>query len=240
MTAITAGANENGRMSSFDRVRAAAERNGGVNERGSTQLMARCPIHGDRNASMSVTWVDGHRGGMVLLHCHGCEAPVSEIADGLGLSMTDLFDEPLFGRDALTRVGRSPHRRGAGRRRPKGGRLPARIAFPEVKPDAQHRWDQVKVYPYVSADRDLVQEVIREECTSCEAGRHKQFRQVFVDAAGTRLKRKPEGFEPVLYRLPELLSAISSHSPVWLLEGKRMSRQPSRLDWLPRPTLKAD
>lgn len=221
MTAITAGANENGRMSSFDRVRAAAERNGGVNERGSTQLMARCPIHGDRNASMSVTWVDGHRGGMVLLHCHGCEAPVSEIADGLGLSMTDLFDEPLFGRDALTRVGRSPHRRGAGRRRPKGGRLPARIAFPDVTPDAQHRWDRVKVYPYISADGALVQEVIREECTSCESGRHKQFRQVFVDAAGTRLKRKPEDFEPVLYRLPELLSAISSHSPVWLLEGEK-------------------
>ncbi|MBY6388729.1 telomere-binding protein [Rhodococcus erythropolis] len=221
MTAAASSGAATGPMSSFDRVRNAVDSNGGVQHRGPHELMALCPVHADRHASLSVSWVNGHRGGMVLLHCHGCNASATEIAEGLGLTMVDLFDEPLPERDALTRVGRSTQQRSAGRRRPKGGRLPARIAVAAPSPEVEHSWDRVKVYPYVSADGTVVQEVIREECSSCDGARHKQFRQLFVSANGTRLKRKPEGFESVLYRLPTLLSALADRSPVWLLEGEK-------------------
>lgn len=221
MTAAASSGAATGPMSSFDRVRIAVESSGGVQHRGPHELMALCPVHADRHASLSVSWVNGHRGGMVLLHCHGCNASALEIAEGLGLTMVDLFDEPLPERDALTRVGRSTQQRSAGRRRPKGGRLPARIAVAAPDPEVEHSWVRVRVYPYVSADGTVVQEVIREECSSCDGARHKQFRQLFVSANGTRLKRKPDGFDSVLYQLPALLSALSERSPVWLLEGEK-------------------
>ncbi len=207
-------------MSSFDRVRDALEPVG-MKERGNGQLMARCPVHTDREASLSVRWTNGRQGdGMVLLHCHGCGAAPVEIAEALGLAMGDLYDEPLPKKDPLDRVGRSPQQRTSGRRRPKGGRLPPRIALQAADTVLEHTWKRVKVYPYVNAGGELVQEVIREECDGCDV-RHKQFRQVFVSADGSRKRRKPEEFEPVLYRLTALLAAIAAGTPVWVLEGEK-------------------
>lgn len=52
----------------------------------------RCPAHDDSNASLSVNRND--KG--VLLHCHaGC--PVDDVLAAVGLSKTDLFDEPAKG-----------------------------------------------------------------------------------------------------------------------------------------------
>src|SRR3546814_21130143 len=125
---------------------------------------------------------------MVLLHCHGCNASALELAEGLGRTMVDLFDEPLPERDALTRVGRSTQQRSAGRRRPKGGRLPARIAVASPDPEVEHSWVRVRVYHYVSAAGTVVQEVIRDR-TSVVSGTRVSAR---VDIGGRRHLHKKQ------------------------------------------------
>ena len=67
------------------------------------QYMARCPCHGDRQASLSVGVGDD---GRVLLHCHaGCDT--ADIMASLGLTMRDLFVDlkpgdvfPVYGKTA--------------------------------------------------------------------------------------------------------------------------------------------
>lgn len=184
-------------------------------------MMANCPVHQERTGSLSVRWTPAQRGGMVLLHCHGCGATAAELVEPLGLTMADLFDEPLPPRDK-PRVGRSPQQRRNGLRRGKLGRLPRPIATVrrDPEPEADHTWAAVDTYPYVDAGGRLVQEVVREECTSCTP-RHKQFRQVFLVRDNRRVKRKPAGFQPVLYRLPQVVVAVAEGTPVWLLEGEK-------------------
>lgn len=209
-------------MSSFDRVRDAVDPTG-LKQRGNDRFMARCPIHADREASLSVQWRIGSGGsGMVLLHCHGCHGAPADIAEALGLSMSDLFDEPLPARDPLDRVGRSSSARVSGKRRPKGGRLPALLAAAEAAAidSAVHEWVQVRSYPYTEASGRLVQEVVREECTSC-GSRHKTFKQAYFTATGGRRKQKPADFEPVLFRMPLLSAAIADRRSVWIMEGEK-------------------
>lgn len=50
---------------------------------------AKCPVHDDRVASLSIS----NGGGKILLHCHaGCDTQA--IVEALGLKMADLFSEP--------------------------------------------------------------------------------------------------------------------------------------------------
>src|SRR5699024_7888341 len=145
--------------------------------------------------SLHVTWRQGHRGGGVLLYCHGCQAQASHIVEALGLTMADLFDDPLPERDrSLLRSSRSTQRRRSGQRRGKLGPLPA-VLTRQKQPEVVHDWVEVERYPYTTAEGTLVQEVIREECECPDdpdgGGRHKQFRQLFVTSTGRRVKRKP-------------------------------------------------
>ena len=220
-----------GHMWSMDNIRPRLEQLGGFKATSSTQFQARCPVHDDRHASLSVTWTPGHHssGGMVLLRCHGCSATAAEIAERLDLGLSDLFDEPLPSRDpSAPRVGRSPQQRAAGKRRGRLGRLPARIAGPVPEPEVEHSWSEVARYRYTDADGVLVQEVIREECTSCGV-KHKRFRQLFVGPNRTYVKRKPAVFTPVLFAMPQLQAALSAGQPVWLLEGEKDVETATRL-----------
>jgi len=208
---------------SFDNLRDLLDPLGGLRHTGAHQFVARCPAHDDHTASLSVTWKQGDRGGLVLLHCHGCNAPAQDIAEALGLSLADLFDEPLPPPSTRTgpRVGRSPQQRLAGQRRGKLGRLPPLMVRADPVPVVEHTWERVQTYPYVAADGELVQEVHREECTHCPE-RHKQFRQEFVTALGRRVKSKPTtGFTAVLYRMPQVINAVAGGVPVWLVEGEK-------------------
>jgi hypothetical protein len=214
-----------GPESSFDRVvQALVATTGSTRSIRPLEVQARCPVHDDRTPSLSVRWTRGDRGGMVLLHCHGCGARAVDLVEVLGLTMADLFDDPLPPQEFTAqpgRLGRSAQQRRSGRRRGHLGRLPALICPPPTDPAAEvtHAWAPVEVYPYTDAEGRLVQEVVREECAACPQ-RHKQFRQVFV-VDGERRKRKPPGFTPVLYRLPQVLDAIRAGQPVWLLEGEK-------------------
>jgi hypothetical protein len=221
-----------GPRSSLDRVVTAIEARGlPTTSPRQNSVMAGCPVHDESTPSLHITWRSGPRGGGVLLYCHGCQAQADQIAEAIGLTMSDLFDEPLPERDrSLYRVGKSPARRRAGQRRGKLGRLPTLLPKPPAgaTPEVDHQWVEIERYPYLDHEGRLVQEVLREECTA-EGNRHKQFRQLFVTREGRRVRRKPEGFYPVLYRAPQVAAAVKAGQEVWLLEGEKDVHTAERL-----------
>lgn len=190
-------------------------------QRGST--IGTCPVHEDATPSMNVTWRQGARGGCTLVHCFGCGASAADIVEALGLSMQDLFDEPLAPRQRhQLRVGKTPEQRLAARRRGRLGRLPCPIAAASEaeSPAPEHVWREVERYCYTRVDDTLVQVVVRQECTS-ESAPHKSFRQEFTGASGRTVARKPSGFVPVLYRARAVADAIAAGQMVWLMEGEK-------------------
>ena len=191
---------------------------------GPGSFTARCPVHEDRHPSLSVTWVSGSRGGATLLNCHGCDALAEDICSALGLSLADLFDEPLPPRSLRPRRSKTQAERQAGKRRGKLGRLPALVPNGAADETGQgepaHAFVEEQRYAYVDLDGVLVQEVIRETCRSCRTA-HKQFRQVFINPAGRTVKTKPAGFQPVLYRAPEVAAGIGNGQTIWLVEGEK-------------------
>lgn len=214
-----------GRRASLDRVERALRDAGlAVRSTSANSLMAQCPVHNEKTGSLNITWQqDAVSGGKTLLFCHGCRASGNEIAEAIGLTLGDLFDEPKP--EPLKyepRTGRSYRQRQNGQRRGRLGKLPKPIVPPRYREsnlEDEHHWRVVKTYPYVNAAGELVEEVLREECEAC-ATKHKQFRQLFVVDGGRR-KRKPEGFRPVLFRMPQVVEAITEGKPVWLLEGEK-------------------
>jgi len=58
-----------------------------VKRTGNNRYIACCPVHNDKNPSLSITEHDGK----VLLNCFGCGAGAHEIVEALGLSLNDLF-----------------------------------------------------------------------------------------------------------------------------------------------------
>jgi hypothetical protein len=195
------------------------------------EYMLGCPAHDEKTGSLHVTWRSSNRGGFVLLHCFGCQARGEDLVAPLGLTLADLFDEPMPERDrAFGRVGKSPENRRAARRRGHLGRLPAAIvtAARSEAAEPEHVWVEVERYAYVDLRGQLVQEVVREEC-SAEGATHKQFTQVFVTGTGRKVRRKPQEFFPVLYRAPQVRAAIEADVPVWLLEGEKDVHTAERL-----------
>lgn len=62
-----------------------------VRPTGKDRWMACCPVHGDKNPSMSVAEKDGR----VLCHCFSCGANGLEVIKALGLAPSVLFEKPL-------------------------------------------------------------------------------------------------------------------------------------------------
>lgn len=62
-----------------------------VKRTGKDKWVACCPVHGDKNPSMSVAEKDGR----VLCHCFACNANGLEVVQALGLSPSVLFEKPL-------------------------------------------------------------------------------------------------------------------------------------------------
>jgi hypothetical protein len=63
----------------------------GCRPMGRDRWQARCPSHDDKTPSMTIRAMDD---GRLLIHCFaGCSA--LDIVESVGLSMTDLFPEPL-------------------------------------------------------------------------------------------------------------------------------------------------
>lgn len=76
----------------------------GVRAAGPGRWMARCPAHPDRSPSLSVREVDDR----TLVHCFGgCEA--HDVLAAVGLTLGDLFPEPLDHHKAPVRDRRHQH-----------------------------------------------------------------------------------------------------------------------------------
>jgi hypothetical protein len=72
-------------------VNALLTRLAGVRSNGQDAWVARCPAHEDRSPSLTVKALND---GRILMHCFaGCGT--DNVLGALGLSMTDLFPEPL-------------------------------------------------------------------------------------------------------------------------------------------------
>ena len=222
-----------GPRSSLDRVVAAAQRLGlSVRQMRAHEYMLGCPAHDEKTGSLHVTWQASNRGGFVLLHCFGCQARGEDLVAPFGLTVADLFDEPMPERDrAFGRVGKSPESRRSARRRGHLGRLPTPIVkiSRSDEPEPEHAWAEVERYPYVDLHGHLVQEVVREECAGAACERHKQFTQVFAAGEGRTVRRKPQNFFPVLYRAPQVRDSVEAGGRVWLLEGEKDVHTAERL-----------
>lgn len=62
-----------------------------VRQTGEHKYLACCPVHGDKNPSMSIAEKDGR----VLCHCFACGANGLEVVQALGLSPSVLFEKPI-------------------------------------------------------------------------------------------------------------------------------------------------
>lgn len=210
-----------GPRASLDRVLEAAQRAGLRTRTARTnECMVTCPVHDEKTPSMHVTWASGQRGGFVLLHCFGCGSKAEDLVEALGLTLADLFDEPLPERDRVfARVGKSGDRRRAGHRRGKLGRLPPLIARQAAEPEPAHRFAEVERYSYADLDGRVVQEVVRQECAA-EHERHKRFFQRFR-LGDDWVDTQPPEFVPVLYRAGQVRDAVQAGRQVLLLEGEK-------------------
>ena len=199
---------------SLDRVLEALDQGGWKPRRQGSQHMALCPVHGDAMPSLSIRY--DRTGGKVMLHCFGCgdAFDLRDVCGALGLTVSDLFDAPL------------PADRRTGSRTPRAKRpsLPPRLTQDELAPKTPDltgaTWRQVKVYEYVDDNGVVLQRVHREE-TTLDGQRHKRFTQSYRGANGRWVKRKPEGFAPLLYNLAAIRAAVAAGGDVWLREGEK-------------------
>lgn len=195
---------------SVERVWTAAERLGLTPTKRSSDFHMICPLHGDRTPSLHVTWKPE---GFTLLHCFGCHAAQSDLVEALGLRTADLFDEPKEFTPSKSWV----QSRKASRARKKLAPLPARLTLPGKE---NLRFVETKVYDYTTNEGLVVQQVVKEEAPS-SAGTVKRFTQRFMGPTGRMVKRRPAGFEPLLYRWPQVIEAMDQGQTVWIVEGEK-------------------
>ena len=215
MTTLSIPAEHRAADRSIDRVwRALADNDCKPSKQGN-RFTALCPVHGDTNASLSVSYDSA--GEKTLLHCFSCNAAAADITAALGLEVGDLFDRPL---ERTTDQSRAPRK--ASKPRTKRTPLPPAHNTQPTKTTEDLEWKPVTTYHYTTVSGDVVQEVIREEAHDANGVRHKRFTQRFTNpATGNTVKRRPAGFTPVLYNAVALAQAIASGRDVWLVEGEK-------------------
>jgi hypothetical protein len=223
---VTATAVESG--VSFERVIRALEDTGKtVQLRGSQEALAQCPAHDDHRPSLSISWKDGK----TLLHCfRGCTgdrghydpAPVCE---ALGLDpRVSLADTPRDLKSPTPAIGM--------RRRPRAPQGAAANRPDNAKQNAlgrpTGRWRVVDQYVYVTAQGEPCAKVIRRQRPH-EQGYAKEFSQKHWrgQCRGDACKHDAAGWaygapaSPVLYNLPQVLTAIAAGHEIWMPEGEK-------------------
>jgi len=64
-----------------------------VKKVGTDKWLACCPVHNDSNPSMSVAFKDNR----ILCYCFACQAKGAEVAEAVGLKVSDLFADSISG-----------------------------------------------------------------------------------------------------------------------------------------------
>ncbi|NQE90845.1 toprim domain-containing protein [Nocardia terpenica] len=165
-----------------------------------------CPAHDDNQASAAIKY-DAHQHKTIVRCFAGC--PDTAVLDSLGLTVGDLFDEPASDnqrhRVPISRDHRS-QASPAGRRKRRS--LGKQLGWPI---DVAH-------YVYRDIHGVRIGRVIRTR-TEFEHGSKKGFYlRRYEPSTGTW----PLGaFEPVLYRLPQVSTAIGTSRTIWLCEGEK-------------------
>lgn len=166
-----------------------------------------CPCHADKTGSLMVKLEDD---GRILMHCQaGCS--VQDVCKAIGVELSDLHERPLV-------PGMQVHP--AKPRKPKAAPKPAPAPAPkDDKPERPLPWPPTKVYDYTDESGELIFAVLRFTYPEGD----KTFRQGVPDPGkrsgwtlgGVSGLRKP------LYRLPEVVAAVRSKTPVYVVEGEK-------------------
>lgn len=162
--------------------------------------VARCPAHGDKHPSLSVT----AKGGKILVHCHvGCSS--ADVVSAMGLEMKDLFE------DAHGRCGGVPA--SAPSASPDADPLP-----PKKKSGSHGKW--VCDYLYHDADGNLLYKATRY----AGANGSKTFTIKHADSTapgGWVYGLKAAGLPRVIYHLPDVIAAGKAGRTVIVAEGEK-------------------
>lgn len=179
---------------------------------GSGEYQCKCPAHDDRKASLSVR--AGEKG--IVLHCQaGCEP--TDVCRALGITVRDLFYQPRQSK---------PGKPTAKRQTAVNAKPAAAVNEGAPAPSPKSIQDTFgylgaieKVYDYTDDKGKLLFCVVR-----IRQADGKTFRQCRPAQAGRREPVLPgvdNKDKHVLYRLPEVMAAISAHKPVIVVEGEK-------------------
>lgn len=204
-------------QASLHRVTDALTTRTGHGRRSGSWVKFHCPVlthgdgHGDKDPSLGVRY-DSAKGKTTVTCFTGCEDV--DVLAAVGLTVADLFDEPL------TESGRKPRgttsSNGLVEFKAPGANPTTRPRPTSARSTARPRksgslGEVAAVYVYQSADGSPVGRVLRYE--------PKDFRPQKLNPKTKRWVFG--GFGPVLYRLPEVTNAIAAGEPIYLVEGEK-------------------
>lgn len=178
-----------------------------------------CPVHEadgrKHRPSLGVKYLEeAHR---TKVQCYaGCSD--EQVLDSLGLKVRDLYDGPSRGRGRARGVS-APQARQPSRadRAIEAAGLPPR----KVKPDLgaqRSMWRTTETYEYLREDGSVAGAVHRREARF-EHGKAKSFSQRSWNPETSRWDNA--GFEPIPYRLPQVLEAIQDRRVIYVVEGEK-------------------
>ncbi|WP_433635641.1 DUF4913 domain-containing protein [Nocardia sp. CA-120079] len=181
-----------------------------------------CPVHEADGRHHNPSLIVKHLAdaGRTKVQCRaGCDDQA--VLDKLGLKVRDLYDTPITHR---TPGGRQRGPRVQPRPVSRADRALDAAGLPLIqpkKPDLGAQtspWKTVSSYPYVRDDGVITGEVVRQEADFA-GGRGKQFHQRHWNPRSGRMEKG--GFEPIPYRLPQLLETIAAGGVVYVCEGEK-------------------
>lgn len=185
---------------------------------GSGEYMCRCPAHDDKTASLCVTEKVSSKDHKrrIYLHCQTKRCSTADILARLGLTTRDLIIDQDDNRPS---------------KRNEPPRPPIHVSqakpFMEPKKKGDGLGELTKVYPYTDALGNPLFEVCRFEKKDENGKRVKTFRQRTPAPNDPKAKR---GYiwkvddalrTSTLYRLPDVLAAIQSGTPIFVAEGEK-------------------
>lgn len=218
-----------GDRSSFDRFVRAVEAAGlRTTAHRRDDVMVQCPVHEDRRPSLHATYKATD--GMTVLKCFAaCDN--QSIVEALGLTLADLFDEPLPPRMTVSgSTSRKPRRKPVQKKPAPKAKVPV-----ERKPTDEELYgpatgpeQRTAVYEYCDTDGAVVGRQVRFEVPR-ERGHSKRFQQHHPAAgcADTDHKVAEPGWhyggwpQQGLFLLPEVRAAIADHRVVVVCEGEK-------------------
>ncbi|MFD9950970.1 hypothetical protein ACFWX0_60040, partial [Nonomuraea sp. NPDC059022] len=194
-------------------------------ERGTGYIKVCCPVpsHDDRTPSVSIRY-DPVKGKTSVNCFGGCDD--RDVLAAANLSVRDLFDEdrefPAERRSSSGTAARGGNaaRPAAPRRAPSAGSAKASASKRKGPQDREVASRKSTTYVYQRADGTPRGKVVRREEFDAAGERiAKKFSQQRFDDAKRRWVSG--GFEPLVYRAPEVAAALAAGTPVYLFEGEK-------------------